>query len=171
MRLLIWLILILILLWTLQMLAGMMDIALLTANANQLRFLITYNTETKTFYISTGLIVLSLIIQVLVGMALIFKVSLFYIILFILHKTHNYWVILHSLPSKMKQRQMKKRGKRNQADKTGDFLVSGVFLVTVINVLAASFTTTSSNITTSAPVSTNAVLHHHIYSSTLQPTL
>lgn len=57
--------------------AGMMDIALLTANANQLRFLITYNTETKTFYISTGLIVLSLIIQVLVGMALIFKASRF----------------------------------------------------------------------------------------------
>lgn len=55
---------------------GMMDIALLTANANQLRFLITYNTETRTFYISTGLIVLSLIIQVLVGMALIFKVSI-----------------------------------------------------------------------------------------------
>lgn len=54
---------------------GMMDIALLTANANQLRFLITYNTETKTFYISAGLIVLSLIIQVLVGMGLIFKVS------------------------------------------------------------------------------------------------
>lgn len=53
----------------------MMDIALLTANANQLRFLITYNSETKTFYISTGLIVLSLIIQVLVGMGLIFKVS------------------------------------------------------------------------------------------------
>lgn len=55
----------------------MMDIALLTANANQLRFLITYNTESKTFYISVGLIVASLIIQVAVGIALIFKVTPF----------------------------------------------------------------------------------------------
>lgn len=53
----------------------MMDIALLTANANQLRFLITYNSEEKTFYISAGLIVLSLIIQVAVGIGLIFKVK------------------------------------------------------------------------------------------------
>lgn len=56
-------------------LLGMMDIALLTANANQLRFLITYNSEEKTFYISAGLIVLSLIIQLAVGIGLIFKVS------------------------------------------------------------------------------------------------
>lgn len=54
---------------------GMMDIALLTANANQLRFLITYNTESKTYYVSVGLIVASLIIQVAVGIALIFKVT------------------------------------------------------------------------------------------------
>ena len=54
---------------------GMMDIALLTANANQLRFLITYNLDSKTFYISTGLIILSLILQIAVGIALIFKVS------------------------------------------------------------------------------------------------
>lgn len=58
-----------------EFLAGMMDIALLTANANQLRFLITYNSEEKTFYISAGLIVLSLIIQLAVGIGLIFKVS------------------------------------------------------------------------------------------------
>lgn len=53
---------------------GMMDIALLTANANQLRFLITYNTDSKTFHMSVGLIILSLVLQVCVGIALIFKV-------------------------------------------------------------------------------------------------
>lgn len=53
---------------------GMMDIALLTANANQLRFLFTYNTESKTFYVSVGLIITSLVLQVAVGIALIFKV-------------------------------------------------------------------------------------------------
>lgn len=52
-----------------------MDIALLTANANQLRFLISYNSEEKTFYISATLIILSLVIQVAVGIAVIFKVN------------------------------------------------------------------------------------------------
>lgn len=54
---------------------GMMDIALLTANANQLRFLFAYNTESKTYYMSVSLIIASLILQVAVGVTLIFKVS------------------------------------------------------------------------------------------------
>lgn len=54
---------------------GMMDIALLTANANQLRFLITYNQDSKTYYMSISLIILSLVLQVAVGVALIFKVN------------------------------------------------------------------------------------------------
>lgn len=53
---------------------GMMDIALLTANANQLRFLFAYNTESKTYYMSVSLIIASLILQVAVGVTLIFKV-------------------------------------------------------------------------------------------------
>ncbi|XP_059608611.1 ninjurin-B-like [Phlebotomus argentipes] len=91
---------------------GMMDIALLTANANQLRFLITFNTESRTFYVSLGLLVLSLVLQVAVGIALIFK------------------------------RQMKIKGRKNQASHMNDYIVGGIFLVTVINVLAASFTIT-----------------------------
>lgn len=54
---------------------GMMDIALLTANANQLRFLLSYNSEEKTFYVSVTLIVLSLVIQIAVGIGMIFKVK------------------------------------------------------------------------------------------------
>ncbi|EDW69934.2 uncharacterized protein Dvir_GJ11847 [Drosophila virilis] len=54
-------------------LTGLMDIALLSANANQLRFLITYNHEASTFYCSLVLVILSLVLQVLVGIALIFK--------------------------------------------------------------------------------------------------
>lgn len=61
-----------------------MDIALLTANANQLRFLVTYNSEEKTFYISAALIVLSLIIQVAVGIGLIYKVNALLQISFVL---------------------------------------------------------------------------------------
>ncbi|XP_055694029.1 ninjurin-B [Lutzomyia longipalpis] len=91
---------------------GMMDIALLTANANQLRFLITYNTESRTFYIMLGLLITSLALQIAVGIALIFK------------------------------RQMKIKGRKNQANHMNDYIVGGIFLVTVINVLAASFTIT-----------------------------
>ena len=53
----------------------MMDIALLTANANQLRFLFAYNSESKTYYISVAFIITSLVLQILVGIMLIFKVS------------------------------------------------------------------------------------------------
>lgn len=52
----------------------MMDIALLTANSNQLRFIMSYNIESKTYYLSLGLIIASLILQVTVGFGLIYKV-------------------------------------------------------------------------------------------------
>lgn len=39
---------------------------------------------------------------------------------------------------------MKIRGHKKRADSTNDFLVGGVFLVTVINVFASSFTMTES---------------------------
>ncbi|XP_030370327.1 ninjurin-1 [Scaptodrosophila lebanonensis] len=52
---------------------GLMDIALLSANANQLRFLITYNHESSTYYYSLVLVILSLVMQLFVGIALIFK--------------------------------------------------------------------------------------------------
>lgn len=58
-----------------NMAEGLMDIALLSANANQLRFLITYNHDASTYYISMALVSLSLIMQIGVGIALIFKVS------------------------------------------------------------------------------------------------
>lgn len=56
---------------------GMMDIALLTANANQLRFLLTYNSASQTYYVSVSLIIISLVLQVSTGIALIFKVCNF----------------------------------------------------------------------------------------------
>lgn len=55
---------------------GMMDISLLTANANQLRFIMTYNYRTNTYYFSMSLIILSLALQILVGIALIVRVSI-----------------------------------------------------------------------------------------------
>ena len=56
---------------------GMMDISLLTANANQLRFLIFYNKKSTTFYPALTLIIMSLLLQIVVGFLLIFRVSFF----------------------------------------------------------------------------------------------
>ncbi|EDX11004.1 GD14779 [Drosophila simulans] len=50
-----------------------MDIALLSANANQLRFLITYNDKASTYIYSMIMVILSLVLQLLVGIMLIFK--------------------------------------------------------------------------------------------------
>lgn len=43
---------------------GMMDVALITANANQLRYLIEYQRNSPTFYLIMILIVISLLLQV-----------------------------------------------------------------------------------------------------------
>lgn len=56
---------------------GMMDLSLLTANANQLKFIIFFNQHSKTFIFALSLIVASLILQVVVGALLIFRVSCF----------------------------------------------------------------------------------------------
>ncbi|KAH8267907.1 hypothetical protein KR026_010803 [Drosophila bipectinata] len=52
---------------------GLMDIALLSANANQLRFLIFYNDKASTYIYCLILVILSLVLQILVGITLIFK--------------------------------------------------------------------------------------------------
>uniref|UniRef100_A0A1A9WFH4 Ninjurin a n=1 Tax=Glossina brevipalpis TaxID=37001 RepID=A0A1A9WFH4_9MUSC len=89
---------------------GLMDIALLSANANQLRFLLTYNHQASTFYISLTLVAVSLILQVLVGIALIFK----------------------------------RRFRRCHNKRFNEFVIGGVFIITVVNILLAAFTTTTS---------------------------
>lgn len=43
---------------------GMMDVALVMANANQLRFVIEYSYETRTYYAVFALLVTSLVLQV-----------------------------------------------------------------------------------------------------------
>ena len=54
---------------------GMMDISLLTANANQLKFILYFNQTSRTFYPALSLIILSLVLQVSIGFLLIFRVS------------------------------------------------------------------------------------------------
>ena len=51
----------------------MMDVALITANANQLRFIVEYNQSSKTYVLAITLIIISLVLQMIVGICLIFK--------------------------------------------------------------------------------------------------
>ncbi|XP_018321571.1 ninjurin-1-like [Agrilus planipennis] len=94
---------------------GMMDIALITANANQLRYIIEFNRHSSTFYVNLFLIIVSLILQVGVGVALIFKGRL----------------------------DLKGKSKHQSAKTINNYVVAGIFLVTIINVFIASFTITN----------------------------
>ncbi|XP_036327312.1 ninjurin-1-like [Rhagoletis pomonella] len=89
---------------------GLMDIALLSANANQLRFLLTYNDKASTYYMSLCLVGLSLVLQVAVGVGLIFKRHV--------KRTDSCYFYIK------------------------EFLLCGVFIITVVNILLAAFTTT-----------------------------
>ncbi|CRK90745.1 CLUMA_CG004437, isoform A [Clunio marinus] len=91
---------------------GMMDISLLTANANQLKFILFYNRDSQTFYGALSLISLSLILQIVVGLLLVFR------------------------------RRFKTSGQKRQVSTLNEYLVLLIFLITVINVLAAVLTTT-----------------------------
>lgn len=92
----------------------MMDIALITANANQLRFIIDYTSHTKTYYFNIFLITISLLFQIAIGLALIFK----------------------------GRSDLRGESKFKHARRSNNFVVVGVFLVTIINVFIASFTST-----------------------------
>ena len=61
-----------------SMAEGMMDLSLLTANANQLKFLLFYNQKSSTFWPTISLIILSLVLQVVIGFTLIFRVCMMF---------------------------------------------------------------------------------------------
>lgn len=91
---------------------GMMDIALLTSNANQLRYVLQFGNSTRTYAISVALILLSILLQVAVGIILIFK----------------------------GRSDLLGEKKRHHAHEMNKLVVIGVFAVTVINIFIASFT-------------------------------
>ncbi|XP_053970361.1 ninjurin-A-like [Hylaeus volcanicus] len=90
---------------------GMMDVALITANANQLRYLIEYQRNSPTFFIILSLIIISLLLQIAVGVSLIFKGRF----------------------------DIKGQSKSATARKINNYVVVGVFLITIINVFIAAF--------------------------------
>ncbi|XP_011315157.1 ninjurin-1 [Fopius arisanus] len=94
---------------------GMMDVALITANANQLRYLVEYQRESPTFWFIVFLIAISLSLQIAVGVSLIFKGRF----------------------------DIKGKSKSPQARRINNYVVVGVFLITIINVFVAAFSITS----------------------------
>ncbi|CAH0727251.1 unnamed protein product, partial [Brenthis ino] len=90
---------------------GMMDLALLSANANQLRYVLESSTTHPYYYPSVALISLSIIFQVAVGIGLI------------LNSRYNVKDDKHMCI----------------ADKINNMTVLGIFLITIVNVFITSF--------------------------------
>ncbi|XP_074113264.1 uncharacterized protein LOC141536555 [Cotesia typhae] len=89
---------------------GMMDLALISANANQLRYVMQY-TNHPFHYLSLAMIVLSLLLQVVVGIGLIWN----------------------------SRYDVKEDEQIPKANKTNNWTVVGIFLVTILNVFISSF--------------------------------
>ncbi|XP_017843967.1 ninjurin-1 isoform X2 [Drosophila busckii] len=90
---------------------GMMDLALLSANANQLRYVLETSTAHPYFYPSLIFISLSIIFQIAVGVGLIWN------------GRYN----------------IKDEKEICRANKINNYTVIGIFIVTVVNVLISSF--------------------------------
>lgn len=88
-----------------------MDIALLSANTNQLRYVIDLGEKHPYYSTSLCLIVLSLVMQVVVGMSMLY----------------------------MSRYNMKNKSEMKEASHMNNLSVAGVFLVTLINVFISTF--------------------------------
>ncbi|XP_065205144.1 ninjurin-A-like isoform X2 [Planococcus citri] len=91
---------------------GLMDIALFSANANQLRYIFEHGSTSQAyFYIAASLIIISLVLQVGVGLLLLMSTQ------------YNISV----------------ECQREMAYKYGNYVVMGIFLITVVNIFIAAF--------------------------------
>lgn len=90
---------------------GMMDIALMTANASQLKYVLLNAQRHKYLEATISLITLSILIQVIIGIILIFL---------------GRWNINY-------------RGDQRKADLANNVVVILIFLVTVVNVMVSAF--------------------------------
>lgn len=89
----------------------MLDLALLSANANQLRYVLDSDTRNHYFYVSLSLISTSLVLQVLVAIALVFKSR------YNIDKAEDY----------------------ANADRINNFILIGILLITISNVVSSAF--------------------------------
>jgi len=89
----------------------MMDLALLSANANQLRYVLESFDRHPYYYFSLSFIIASLVIQVVVG------------IMLVLNSRYN----------------VKNQDDICKADRINNFITIGILLITIINVFVSAF--------------------------------
>jgi len=90
---------------------GMLDLALLSSNANQLRYILDYKERNHYYYISLSCISSSLVLQVLVAIALVFK------------SRYN----------------IDNEEEYANADRINNFITMGILFITIINVFTSAF--------------------------------
>ncbi|XP_058123079.1 ninjurin-A-like [Anopheles ziemanni] len=90
---------------------GMMDLALLSANANQLRYVLETYKRHPFFYVNFTFIVMSIVVQVAVGIMLIWK------------SRYN----------------IKNENDFYKANQINNFVTIGIFIITIVNVLSSAF--------------------------------
>ncbi|XP_039287173.1 ninjurin-2 [Nilaparvata lugens] len=92
---------------------GMMDLALFSANANQLRYIIDQESKTshKYYIVSLTSIISSLVLQIIVAIGLIWNSSY----------------------------DVKKEDQVSRANKVNNWTLMGVFLITIINMFISAF--------------------------------
>lgn len=100
-----------------SMAQGMLDLALLSANANQLRYVLDSTVRSYYYYVSLTLIGSSLVLQVLVAIALVFK------------SRYN----------------MENAEDYESADRINNFILIGILLITITNVVSSAFAPGSLN--------------------------
>lgn len=100
-----------------SMAQGMLDLALLSANANQLRYVLDSTVRNHYYYVSLTLIGSSLVLQVLVAIALVFK------------SRYN----------------MENAEDYESADRINNFILIGILLITIVNVVSSAFAPGSLN--------------------------
>ncbi|CAI6344326.1 unnamed protein product [Macrosiphum euphorbiae] len=90
---------------------GMMDVALFSANANQLRYVLENSDGSALYVICVVLLLCSIFLQILVGVALL------------LSARYN----------------VTNCDQRKMAFKLGNYVIVGIFLITVVNIFITSF--------------------------------
>ncbi|XP_015791429.1 ninjurin-2 isoform X2 [Tetranychus urticae] len=90
---------------------GMMDIALMTANASQLKFILINSSNHRYFAVSLSLLTISIILQIVVGIILIFL---------------GRWNINF-------------RGDHRKAENANNAVLILIFLITIVNIMITSF--------------------------------
>lgn len=89
----------------------MMDLALLSSNANQLRYVLELRDRHSYYYFSLSFIIASLVMQVLVGVGLV------------LNSRYN----------------IKNQDDICKADKINNLITIGILLITIVNVFISAF--------------------------------